>query len=300
MVPVPSETRLKLSPQPEVCARQYSGEVQRQAQSSFSDEEIPSFAQRRVRSPLLRVDASGAEGRDGARGSNHRSTASRQSGIETPEDRIMPSIPKGTVLGVIAFISLQVDAPLSYLIAFSFPALDAVLPVVPSETAIIALGVSTATSSGWLVLLLVALSATGAFAGDNVSYLIGRRFGPWAERHLLSGEAGVRRRAWAERALARYGGRLIVACRFVPGGRTAVTLTCGAVAYPRRRFLPATALGGLLWAGYAFSLGRLGGRALQDRPWLGLLLALGAALLVGGLIELIRRALALRHDHGDA
>jgi hypothetical protein len=30
------------------------------------------------------------------------------------------------------FSSLQVDSPLSYLLAFALPALDAVLPVVPS------------------------------------------------------------------------------------------------------------------------------------------------------------------------
>jgi hypothetical protein len=31
--------------------------------------------------------------------------------------------------------SLQVDSPISYLIAFLLPALDAILPVLPSETA---------------------------------------------------------------------------------------------------------------------------------------------------------------------
>ena len=43
-----------------------------------------------------------------------------------------------------ALTSLQVDTVLSYLVAFGVPALDAVLPVLPSETAIIALGVATA------------------------------------------------------------------------------------------------------------------------------------------------------------
>lgn len=41
-----------------------------------------------------------------------------------------------------AFTSLQVDAPLSYLIAVVLPALDAIFPVLPSETAVIALGVA--------------------------------------------------------------------------------------------------------------------------------------------------------------
>ena len=43
---------------------------------------------------------------------------------------------------VSALASLQVDSLLSYAVAIVFPALDAVLPVLPSETIVIALGVS--------------------------------------------------------------------------------------------------------------------------------------------------------------
>ena len=77
-----------------------------------------------------------------------------------------------------AFTSLQVDAPLSYLIAVVLPALDAIFPVLPSETAVIALGVATADSADPRIALLIACAAAGAFLGDNLSYLIGRRFGP--------------------------------------------------------------------------------------------------------------------------
>jgi membrane protein DedA with SNARE-associated domain len=30
-------------------------------------------------------------------------------------------------------------------------------------------------------------------------------------------------------------------CRFIPGGRTAITLTCGLIGYSRRRFVAGTA-----------------------------------------------------------
>jgi membrane-associated protein len=83
---------------------------------------------------------------------------------------------------------------------------------------------------------------------------------------------------------------IIVACRFIPGGRTAVTLTCGLIGYPRRRFVIATAVAGIV-SSYAFFLGRLGGKAFEDRPWIGLLLALRLALAVSVLIEAARRAL---------
>jgi len=80
-----------------------------------------------------------------------------------------------------------------------------------------------------------------------------------------------------------------VACRFIPGGRTAVTLTCGLIGYPRRSFVLGTAIAGVLWASYAFFIGRIGGQAFEGRPWAGLLLGLGLAVLVSGVIEAARR-----------
>jgi membrane-associated protein len=195
---------------------------------------------------------------------------------------------------VSALASLQVDSLLSYAIAIVLPALDAVLPVLPSETAVITLGVATAGSADPRIALLVACCAAGAFIGDNLCYLLGRRFGPWIERRFFRSEKGAKRLAWAERSLGRYGMPLIVVCRFIPGGRTAVMLSCGIVRYDRRRFIIATAIAGVIWASYSFFIGRLGGKAFEDKPWAGLLLAFGGTLAVSGLIELVRRVRARR------
>lgn len=202
-----------------------------------------------------------------------------------------------------ALTSLHVTSLLSYLIALIIPALDAILPILPSETAIIALGVATAGSADPRIALLVACAAAGAFLGDNLCYLLGRRFGPLVERKFFASAKGRRRRDWAERSLERFGMQIIVVCRFIPGGRTAVTLSCGLIGYPHRRFVGATAVAAVIWALYAFFIGRLGGKAFEDKPWAGLLLAFGATLAVTGLIEGIRRlrsrrqrAAALRKD----
>ena len=190
---------------------------------------------------------------------------------------------------MIDLAQLDISSPVSYLIAVLVPALDALIPVLPSETAVIALGVATAGGTDPRIAVLVALAAVGAFVGDNAAYLLGRRFGPAVSRWIFAGERGERRRAWAQRSLAEYGTRIIVACRFIPGGRTAVTLTCGLIGFPRRRFAVATAVAAIVWASYAFFLGRLGGKIFEDRPWAGLLLALGLGLAVGLLIEGVRR-----------
>ena len=195
-----------------------------------------------------------------------------------------------------ALASLQVDSLLSYAAAIVFPALDAVLPVLPSETIIITLGVATAGSADPRIALLVACAAAGAFLGDNLCYLLGSRFGPWIERRFFRSEKGAKQRAWAVHSLERYGIPLIVACRFIPGGRTAVMLSCGIVRYDRRRFIIATAIAGVIWACYAFFIGRLGGKAFEDKPWAGLLLAFGGTLAISGLVELVRRLRARRNQ----
>lgn len=54
-----------------------------------------------------------------------------------------------------ALTSLQVGSVISYVIAIVIPALDAVIPVLPSESVIIALGVATAGSADPRIALLV-------------------------------------------------------------------------------------------------------------------------------------------------
>jgi membrane-associated protein len=185
--------------------------------------------------------------------------------------------------------ALAVSSPVSYLIAFALPALDALIAVLPSEAAVIGLGVATAGSADPRIAVLIALAAAGAFAGDNLAYQLGRRYGGPAARRFLSGERGSRRREWAQRALSTYGARLIIACRFIPGGRTAVTLTCGVIGFPRRRFVGATACAAVIWASYAFFIGRIGGKVFEQRPWAGLLLGLAAAVAISALVEVLRR-----------
>src|SRR5258707_1137393 len=99
----------------------------------------------------------------------------------------------------------------------------------------------------------------------------------------------ARRRAGAEHSLQRFGMQIIMFCRFIPGGRTAVTLSCGLIGYPRRRFITATAAAGIIWALYSFFIGRLGGKAFEGNPWAGFLIAFAAAIVVSGLIEAARR-----------
>jgi len=185
--------------------------------------------------------------------------------------------------------TLSPESPASYLVALIVPLLDAIVPAFPSETAVIALGVASGSGLGIGVVTLVTLAALGAFAGDNLSYALGRRYGARIAARALKGEQGARRRAWAERTLARHGAMIIILCRFIPGGRTAVTLTAGLVGYPRRSFVGATAVAALIWANYAFWIGRIGGAAFEESEWKALALAFALAGGIAALVELVRR-----------
>jgi membrane protein DedA with SNARE-associated domain len=190
--------------------------------------------------------------------------------------------------------TLQVGSLVSYLIAFGLPCFDAVVPILPSETVIIAFGVASAGSSDPRTFLILLCAAAGAWAGDNLAYLIGWRFGQWATRRFFSSEKGAARRDWAERSLDRFGIALIIVCRFIPGGRTAVTLSCGLIRYSWRRFAVATAVAAVIWASYAFFAGRVGGKAFQNMPVVGFAVAFGGVLVISGLVELIRLIIAWR------
>jgi membrane-associated protein len=183
----------------------------------------------------------------------------------------------------------------AYAIVFLLAFLDALVPVVPSETSVITAGVVAA--QGDLSLPLVAaFAAGGAIAGDNTAYFVGSRFGGRINDRFFSSAKAKKRVAWAHRQVQERGGELIVIARFIPGGRTAVTLSAGTLGYPWRKFILFDAVAGVTWALYASLLGYFGGHAFEEAPWKGLLLALAIAFAVTGAIELVRWYLKRRRQ----
>ena len=59
---------------------------------------------------------------------------------------------------------------------------------------------------------------------------------------------GARRRAWAEQTLERHGGPVIFGARFVPGGRTATTVSAGPLRMSWRRFAAFAGAAAVGWA----------------------------------------------------
>ena len=178
-------------------------------------------------------------------------------------------------------------SPWTYAFLFGVAALDVVFPLVPSETSVILGGVLAAT--GDLVLAgVIATAAAGAVLGDNTAYGIGRTAGERILERFFKGERR-KRIDWAERQLRERGGYLIVVGRFIPGGRTAVTLSCGLLKMRWLRFIGFDLAAGVLWAAYAALLGYWGGRTFEKNPLYGFLIAFAVALAITGAVELYRR-----------
>jgi membrane-associated protein len=173
-------------------------------------------------------------------------------------------------------LDLASSSPWAYVAIMLVAALDAVFPLVPSEATVISAGV-LAGAGELSIALVIATGAAGALAGDNLGYSIGRGLGPRLEPRIRRSPKATARHAWARKKLATKGSTVVLVSRFIPGGRTATTLTAGLVRMPWRRFVGLSIVAGAIWASFAGLLGYTGGRTFEERPYLALAFALALA-----------------------
>lgn len=176
-------------------------------------------------------------------------------------------------------------------IIFAVAYLDSVVPIVPSETMVIVGGVAAGAGEQSLPLVILC-GAVGAALGDNTAYLIGARLSGRIGRRAERSPKLARRLAWANEQIAFRGGPLLVTARFIPGGRTALTLSCGITRQPKRWFVGWILVAVTIWATYAAVLGYVFGDTFDHTT--ALILAFVTALGINALIELIRH-LRARH-----
>ena len=136
----------------------------------------------------------------------------------------------------------------------------------PGESVLIA--ASAAAGSGKTSLPLVFLAGwAGAVIGDNIAYVVGRRYGP-----ALVGRFGDRigltpaRYLRVEDAARKYGALMVVCARFFVILRQFNGLVAGSTQMPWYRFLIANILGAALWAGAWTLLGNRVAHLLSHFP----------------------------------
>jgi membrane protein DedA with SNARE-associated domain len=188
-------------------------------------------------------------------------------------------------------------SPWFYLIILIVAFFDSFFPVVPSETMVIIGGVSAGL--GQLEWPLVALlAAVGAFLGDNFAYYIGVFFSERLQQRYNKSNKGRQRLRWAQHQIENRGGNLLITARFIPGGRTIVTLSCGITGQSRRWFMKWSAIAAVIWGLYATLLGFIGGKSFQDNHTKAFITAFSIAIVATVIVEIVRH-FRTRHSTPD-
>ncbi|MCQ9389636.1 VTT domain-containing protein [Brevibacterium sp. 50QC2O2] len=118
-------------------------------------------------------------------------------------------------------------------------------PFLPGDSLLFVAGM-LAPSMGIHIWAVIVTAWIAAFLGDQVGYLLGRRFG----RRFFKPDARVLstvRLQAAEDFFARHGGKSLILARFVPLVRTFTPLAVGIAAYPYKRFVGWNVAGAIGW-----------------------------------------------------
>jgi membrane-associated protein len=206
------------------------------------------------------------------------------------------------VLGLTAMLDqveawiLDVAASLwIYPAMFASAFIDGFFPPVPSESVLVTLVISAEASGVPWIWLIAPIAGVGAWLGDQVAYMLGRRFG--TERiGMLRSARGRKAVSWARRALSRRGAVFIIAARYIPVGRVAVNMTAGAVGYPQRRFMTFSAIAAVLWVGYSTAIGLVAAEALGHDPLLAMVVGVIGGGVLGVLVDRVVQIFTPREE----
>lgn len=116
----------------------------------------------------------------------------------------------------------------------------------PGDSILFAAGLIAGSRSDVNIAFLVFVIFLAAFIGDQVGYVLGRKYG----RSYLERRKSVRIKAMVERAEAfyeKYGWSAVILARFYPWIRTFMPPIAGIAKMNYYKFLAANALGALIW-----------------------------------------------------
>jgi membrane protein DedA with SNARE-associated domain/membrane-associated phospholipid phosphatase len=160
--------------------------------------------------------------------------------------------------------------------------------VLPGETVVI-LGGAVAGQGQTSIVLTIGIVWVAAFAGDSVSFLLGRRLG---REFILHHGARVRitreRFARVEAYFSRHGGKTILIGRFIGLVRALAPFIAGSSGMRYRHYLPFSVLGTGLWSAAYALLGYFASRSLDAAAR-----AAGRGTLVFGITVAVIAAVVL-------
>jgi membrane protein DedA with SNARE-associated domain len=119
----------------------------------------------------------------------------------------------------------------------------------PGDTVIILGAICASTTGDLKIVELILVAATAAILGDNIGFIVGRRFGlPLVLRFGPKIGLNERRIRIGQALFDRHGAKLIFIARFVAILRLFTPVLAGVNRYSWRSFMIYNAVGGIVWA----------------------------------------------------
>jgi membrane protein DedA with SNARE-associated domain len=167
-----------------------------------------------------------------------------------------------------------------YLAVFVLVGAESLGIPLPGETALITAAIyagHTHRLNPWLIFLV---AAAAAIIGDNIGYWIGDKGGyPLARRYGPKVRLDERKLKTARYLFDLHGVKVVFFGRFVSVLRTYAAFLAGTSKMRWRRFLPANAAGGIVWAAIWTFAAYLAGNALKRASGIINLVFIGAAVI---------------------
>ncbi|HLH81741.1 MAG TPA: DedA family protein [Trebonia sp.] len=192
-------------------------------------------------------------------------------------------------------------AAYGYWALFALVAAESLGVPLPGETALIVAGTYAGTSHRLNPWLIFAVAAAAAIIGDNIGYWIGDKGGyRLARRYGRKVRLDERKLKTARYLFDRHGVLVVFFGRFVSVLRTYAAFLAGTSRMRWRKFLPANAAGGIVWAGIYTALSYLAGNWLQRASGtIDWILGGAAVVAIAAAVLLVRRQAGRLADRAE-
>ena len=195
----------------------------------------------------------------------------------------------------------QLIASYGYWALFGLVAAESLGVPLPGETALIIAGTYAGTTHHLNPWLIFAVASAAAIIGDNIGFWIGDTGGyRLARRYGSKVRLDERKLKTARYLFDRHGTKVVFFGRFVSVLRTYAAFLAGTSKMRWRRFLPANAAGGIVWAAIWTFAAYLAGNALKRASGIINLVFIGAAVIaIVVAILLVRRQTSKFADRAE-
>ena len=188
-----------------------------------------------------------------------------------------------------------------YWALFALVAVESLGIPLPGETALIVAAAFAGTTHHLSPWVIFAVASAAAIIGDNIGYWIGDKGGyRLARRYGPKVRLDERKLKIARYLFDRHGTKVVFFGRFVSVLRTYAAFLAGTSQMRWRRFLPANASGGVVWAGIYTAFAYLAGNTLKRASGTIDLIFIGVAVVaIVIVILLVRRQTSKLADRAE-